>query len=255
MEIVTGFQGKNHVTAQQLSRLISGLAGDETYVLDTQDQLAIEVVSANKVTIATGDLIAQGTYFTNEAPEDLVIENGVTGLNRNDLIVCRYEKAEPAVDEDGNPDYTIPRIESGDWAVVKGTPSSGTPEDPSVVTASLQDPNTSLAEFPVYRIPIRGLSVGTPERIPPVIPSMREACDSLSQTTNTLSSSIAAVSTVANRADSRIHVVNKARKLTLNSWGNGMQLDSTQTDGHGLQLAMDASGIYFFIDGVKVWAK
>ncbi len=181
MEIVTGFQGKNHVTAQQLSRLISGLAGDETYVLDTQDQLAIEVVSANKVTIATGDLIAQGTYFTNEAPEDLVIENGVTGLNRNDLIVCRYEKAEPAVDEDGNPDYTIPRIESGDWAVVKGTPSSGTPEDPSVVTASLQDPNTSLAEFPVYRIPIRGLSVGTPERIPPVIPSMREACDSLSQ--------------------------------------------------------------------------
>lgn len=182
MEIVTGFQGKNHVTAQQLSRLISGLAGDETYVLDTQDQLAIEVVSANKVTIATGDLIAQGTYFTNEAPEDLVIENGVTGLNRNDLIVCRYEKAEPAVDEDGNPDYTIPRIESGDWAVVKGTPSSGTPEDPSVVTASLQDPNTSLAEFPVYRIPIRGLSVGTPERIPPVIPSMREACDSLEQT-------------------------------------------------------------------------
>ena len=183
MEIVTGFQGKNHVTAQQLSRLISGLAGDETYVLDTQDQLAIEVVSANKVTIATGDLIAQGTYFTNEAPEDLVIENGVTGLNRNDLIVCRYEKAEPAVDEDGNPDYTIPRIESGDWAVVKGTPSSGTPEDPSVVTASLQDPNTSLAEFPVYRIPIRGLSVGTPERIPPVIPSMREACDSLLQST------------------------------------------------------------------------
>ncbi len=190
MEIVTGFQGKNHVTAQQLSRLISGLAGDETYVLDTQDQLAIEVVSANKVTIATGDLIAQGTYFTNEAPEDLVIENGVTGLNRNDLIVCRYEKAEPAVDEDGNPDYTIPRIESGDWAVVKGTPSSGTPEDPSVVTASLQDPNTSLAEFPVYRIPIRGLSVGTPERIPPVIPSMREACDSLSQEVQTLISKL-----------------------------------------------------------------
>ena len=28
MELVTGFQGKNHVTARQVSRLISGLATD-----------------------------------------------------------------------------------------------------------------------------------------------------------------------------------------------------------------------------------
>lgn len=182
MELVTGFQGKNHVTARQVSRLISGLATDgETYVLKTLDQLPAELLNANTVSVGTGDIIADGTYFTVEAPEEITIENGVTGLNRNDLIVARYLKAEPAVDEDGVPDYTIPRVESGELAVVKGAPSSGDPDDPAVVEASIYDDNTTLAEFPLYRIPIRGLSVGTPEPLFKILPPGAERWDSLSR--------------------------------------------------------------------------
>ena len=182
MELVTGFQGKNHVTARQVSRLISGLATDgETYVLKTLDQLPAELLNVNTVSVGTGDIIADGTYFTVEAPEEITIENGVTGLNRNDLIVARYLKAEPAVDEDGIPDYTIPRVESGELAVVKGAPSSGDPDDPAVVEASVYDDNTTLAEFPLYRIPIRGLSVGTPEPLFKILPPGAERWDSLSQ--------------------------------------------------------------------------
>lgn len=182
MELVTGFQGKNHVTARQFSRLISGLATDgETYVLKTLDQLPAELLNANTVSVGTGDIIADGTYFTVEAPEEITIENGATGLNRNDLIVARYLKAEPTVDEDGIPDYTIPRVESGELAVVKGAPSSGDPDDPAVVEASIYDDNTTLAEFPLYRIPIRGLSVGTPEPLFKILPPGAERWDSLSQ--------------------------------------------------------------------------
>lgn len=182
MELVTGFQGKNHVTARQVSRLIAGLATDgETYVLKTLDQLPAELLNVNTVSIGTGDIIADGTYFTVEAPEEITIENGVTGLNRNDLIVARYLKAEPAVDEGGVPDYTIPRVESGELAVVKGAPSSGDPDDPAVVEASIYDDNTTLAEFPLYRIPIRGLSVGTPEPLFKILPPGAERWDSLSQ--------------------------------------------------------------------------
>lgn len=182
MELVTGFQGKNHVTARQVSRLIAGLATDgETYVLKTLDQLPAELLNVNTVSIGTGDIIADGTYFTVEAPEEITIENGVTGLNRNDLIVARYLKAEPAVDEDGVPDYTIPRVESGELAVVKGAPSSGDPDDPALVKASIYDDNTTLAEFPLYRIPVRGLSVGTPEPLFKILPPGAKRWDSLSR--------------------------------------------------------------------------
>lgn len=184
MEIVTGFQGKNHVTARQISRLLSGLAtGKGVYVLDTLDGLPAELLSVNTVRIGTGDMIVdEGCYLTNEAPEELTIENGVTNLNRNDLIVARYRKAEPSVDEDGEIDYTIPRIESAEWAVIKGTPSSGEPEDPTVSEASIQDSNTTLAEYPIYRIPIRGLSVGEPVPLFKTYTPGREAWDSLSRT-------------------------------------------------------------------------
>lgn len=181
MEIVTGFQGKNHVTARQISRLLRGALGPGTYVLDTLDQLAAEVLTANTVRVGTGDVVIDGTFYTNEAPEELIIENGVTGLNRNDLIVCRYTKAEPSVDEEGNVDYTIPRIEDGVLAVVKGTPTSGTPIDPELHSASVYDENTNLSEEALYRIPITGLSVGEPVPLFQKFTPAQEFRDSLSQ--------------------------------------------------------------------------
>lgn len=192
MEIVTGFQGKNHVTARQVSRLLRSTLGKGNYVLDTLDRLSAEVLTANTVRIGTGDLIADGTWFANEAPEELTIENGVTGLNRNDIVVCQYTKAEPAVDEDGHVDYTVPRIEDGDLAVVKGTPSSGEPSDPELQTASIYDENTNLSQIPLYRLPITGLSVGEPEPLFARFTSAEEFRDSQSQ------SSSAALQDVAN---------------------------------------------------------
>ena len=223
MEIVTGFQGKNHVTARQISRLLRGALGPGTYVLDTLDQLAAEVLTANTVRVGTGDVVIDGTFYTNEAPEELIIENGVTGLNRNDLIVCRYTKAEPSVDEEGNVDYTIPRIEDGVLAVVKGTPTSGTPVDPELHSASVYDENTNLSEEALYRIPITGLSVGEPVPLFQKFTPAQEFRDSLSRSIETYANGSVCVT------------VNPASRTAIASIV-GMQLSSSTTASVSISL-------------------
>ena len=170
MDIVIGYQNKEHVTAEQLGRAIAGLAGDGTYLLATQNGLAASMQTANQVRIDTGDLIAQGRVLTVETPETLTVESGVTGEKRNDLVVARYEK-----DPSSN-------VESAELVVVKGTPVSyGDPSDPSVNEGSILD-GDSPVDVPLYRIPIDGLAPGTPERLIESTPSITDLRDSVSQT-------------------------------------------------------------------------
>ena len=169
MDIVIGYQNKEHVTAEQLGRAIAGLAGDGTYLLATQNGLAASMQTANQVRIDTGDLIAQGRVLTVETPETLTVESGVTGEKRNDLVVARYEK-----DPSSN-------VESAELVVVKGTPVSyGDPSDPSVNEGSILD-GDSPVDVPLYRIPIDGLAPGTPERLIESTPSITDLRDSVSR--------------------------------------------------------------------------
>lgn len=59
-ELVTGHAGKAHATAEQAAGLNAGILGLDDYVLDVHDKLKITVVSANKVTVGTGELVMQG---------------------------------------------------------------------------------------------------------------------------------------------------------------------------------------------------
>lgn len=121
MELVTGHAGEPHVTAAQDAALHAGVIGGDDYVLSTKDRFAINVVSANKVTIAGGDLVMQGYHASNDKPADLIITNGSQGQKRNDIICCRYTKVGDS-------------IESANLVVVKGTPTTGTPVDPTLNT-------------------------------------------------------------------------------------------------------------------------
>mgnify|MGYP000363581425 FL=1 len=92
VELVTGHANKAHATAEQAAGLNAGILGLDDYVLDVHDKLKITVVSANKVTIGTGELVMQGRHVSQGTPEDLIVTNGSQGQKRNDLIVCRYTK-------------------------------------------------------------------------------------------------------------------------------------------------------------------
>lgn len=166
-ELVTGHANKAHATAEQAAGLNAGILGLDDYVLDVHDKLKITVVSANKVTIGTGELVMQGRHVSQGTPEDLIVTNGSQGQKRNDLIVCRYAKGSQ-------------NIESAKLVVVRGTPTTGTPTDPAVNTTSPLDGGTTY-DMPLYRIPLDGITIGTPVALFNVLKPMSDVWDSLTQ--------------------------------------------------------------------------
>lgn len=168
MELVTGHAGEPHVTAAQDAALHAGVIGGDDYVLSTKDRFAINVVSANKVTIAGGDLVMQGYHASNDKPADLIITNGSQGQKRNDIICCRYTKVGDS-------------IESANLVVVKGTPTTGTPVDPTLNTTPISQGATTY-DMPLYRIPLDGITIGTPVALFNVLKPMSDVWDSLTQT-------------------------------------------------------------------------
>ena len=168
VELVTGHANKAHATAEQAAGLNAGILGLDDYVLDVHDKFKITVVSANKVTIGTGELVMQGRHVSQGTPEDLIVTNGSQGQKRNDLIVCRYAKGSQ-------------NIESAKLVVVRGTPTTGTPTDPAVNTTSPLDGGTTY-DMPLYRIPLDGITIGTPVALFNVLKPMSDVWDSLTQT-------------------------------------------------------------------------
>ena len=165
VELVTGHANKAHATAEQAAGLNAGILGLDDYVLNVHDKLKITVVSANKVTIGTGELVMQGRHVSQGTPEDLIVTNGSQGQKRNDLIVCRYTKGSQ-------------NIESAKLVVVRGTPTTGTPTDPAVNTTSPLDGGTTY-DMPLYRIPLDGITIGTPVALFNVLKPMSDVWDSL----------------------------------------------------------------------------
>ena len=167
VELVTGHANKAHATAEQAAGLNAGILGLDDYVLNVHDKFKITVVSANKVTIGTGELVMQGRHVSQGTPEDLIVTNGSQGQKRNDLIVCRYAKGSQ-------------NIESAKLVVVRGTPTTGTPTDPAVNTTSPLDGGTTY-DMALYRVPLDGITLGDPVPLFNVLKPMSDVWDSLTQ--------------------------------------------------------------------------
>lgn len=152
VELITGHAGSAHVSAADAGWFNVGVVGEGKYVLDTGTQFACNVQSANLVTIGTGDALFEGRHVRVSATENVALDNGAQGVNRNDLICIKYE-------------YTSSTsVESASIAVIKGTASSGTAVDPDVPSGSILEGATT-AYMPLWRIPISGITVGTPEKM------------------------------------------------------------------------------------------
>ena len=170
-ELVTGHANKAHATAEQAAGLNAGILGLDDYVLNVHDKFKITVVSANKVTVGTGELVMQGRHVSQGTPEDLIVTNGSQGQKRNDLIVCRYTKGSQSV-------------ESAKLVVVRGTPTTGTPTDPTLNTTSPLDGGTTY-DMALYRVPLDGITIGDPVPLFNVLKPMSDVWDSLTQRSTT----------------------------------------------------------------------
>lgn len=152
VELVTGHAGSAHVSSADVGWMNVGLVGDGKYVLDTGTQFAANVQSANTVTIGIGDAIFEGRHVRVSATESVSIDNGAQGVNRNDIICIKYEYNSGT------------GVETASLAVVKGTASAGTATDPTIPSGSILT-SSSAAYMPLWRIPISGITVGTPEKL------------------------------------------------------------------------------------------
>ena len=152
VELITGHAGSAHISAADDGWYNVGVVGSGKYVLDTGTQFACNVQSANLVTIGIGDALFEGRHVRVSATENVALDNGAQGVNRNDLICIKYEY------------NSSTSVESASLAVIKGTTSSGTPSDPTIPSGSILNGATA-AYMPLWRIPISGITVGTPVKM------------------------------------------------------------------------------------------
>ena len=153
---VISFQGKDHITAPQIGRLIAGVAGSVRGILQTQNQIKAAMQTANKVRIDTGDVLFDARMVTNEEPFELNVANGRAGYKRNDLVVLKYSKQ-------------VGGVEKFTCEVIQGTPTNqGNPTDPTYVKGDILSGSTTAC-MPLYRLPINGITVGEPVSLLPTI--------------------------------------------------------------------------------------
>lgn len=152
VELITGHAGSAHISAADDGWYNVGVVGSGKYVLDTGTQFACNVQSANAVTIGIGDALFEGRHVRVSATETVALDNGAQGVNRNDLICIKYEY------------NSSTSVESASLVVLKGTATSGTPSDPTIPSGSILNGATA-AYMALWRIPISGITVGTPVKL------------------------------------------------------------------------------------------
>lgn len=157
-EIVDGMTGTKHISSDDLSALNVATIGKANCVLKYGDDFKLTMASANSATLGTGVGMVGGKRFWNQAATSLTVQSGTQGQTRNDLVVARYAK-------------TSAGIESITPVVIKGTPSTGTAADPATTSNDLK----------LWRIPLNGITVGTPVKLFDTVASLASLEESVSK--------------------------------------------------------------------------
>lgn len=157
MQIVTGYEAVDHVTAWQDRDLNQGIFGQDTYVLSVGSLLAPTIASNNKVNVADGVLVMQGCQGVIQKGtfDSLTISNGTQNMLRNDLIAAQYTK------DVGT------GVESMELVVIKGTPAASSPSDPTYTDGDIQN-GDALVQAPIYRVRLNGINISAVELMVPI---------------------------------------------------------------------------------------
>lgn len=168
--LITGKGGTPHITSGDMGAMQAGVIGDGSYLLQGADGKfpAVTMQDANHALIPVLNLVVEGRYARVTEAETATIESGVSGRNRNDLVCLKYTR-------NGQ------NIETAAIAVLKGTPNTGTAADPTVPSGSIQSASGTVW-IPIARIPISGITPGTPVMLIKQLPPMSKLWDSVTLT-------------------------------------------------------------------------
>lgn len=166
--LVDGFADGPHITEKQVGIANQGLYGPDDYVLDEGKKSEAQILTNNSIRIFDATYVIQGRRDVIAANDytDVNIDNGAQGMNRNDIIVRRYRKDESS------------EIEETEYAVIKGTPTSGTASDPEVTTGVIRNGDT-LHEMKLYRVKLNGLNIVAVEPLFNVLMNMSKLTERL----------------------------------------------------------------------------
>lgn len=153
LRLVTGYAGRAHISSSDVGSYNIATLGEGDYVLNKGSKFETFYVSANVIRIKDGDLIFQGRHIRirENSAEDLVISPGTEGMKRNDLVVVRYTKDEGT------------GIEKAELKIIRGDESENEAKDAEYNKTDITEKtNAMIADFPLYRIPIDGVTIKVP---------------------------------------------------------------------------------------------
>lgn len=147
MELVTGSQGKNHVTAEQMADFNRGIFGNAA-ILPIGSRMAVEIQTANRITVKDGVAVLDGreVYIGYGKNEAVNLTSGTQGMKRHDIVVVEYKKEERS------------GVESVALKVVLGTPNATKATDPTVKDVDIRT-GTSHSEKPFCRVRLNGTAI------------------------------------------------------------------------------------------------
>ena len=175
MDIITGYTGSPHVTAEQDRDINIGIFGNESYVLQTGSQLTAEVSSNNEIKVRDGVIMHQGcaASIKKNTYDSLTITNGSQGMKRVYLIVARYSR-DPSTNE-----------ESLTLKVIQGTPSENSPTVPGYTTGDIQSGDL-VADMPLYQVILNGLNITEVKKLFSVQGSIAELSSKLAKSNDSI---------------------------------------------------------------------
>lgn len=177
--LLDGYAGGPHITVEQVGLANQGLYGADDYVLGTGEKAAAQILTNNSIRIFDAVYVIQGRRDVINANgyKDVSIANGSQGMNRNDIIVRRYEKDESS------------EIEKTSYAVIKGVPAAGVATDPEVTVGDIKN-GATLHEMALYRVRLNGLNIVGIDPLFKTLVNMSEIQEMLTELNSKLSNTI-----------------------------------------------------------------
>lgn len=152
IELVDGKAGVAHISSEDKAIIHQAKFSKSDVVFDWGDAFKCSMSSSNRATIGTGCASIQGLDWHITAAESVTISNGSQGMKRNDLICAHYNR---------NPKTGNELVE---LVVLKGSPNATAAADPTIPSGKILSGAVD-AYMPLWRIPLDGITVGTPVRM------------------------------------------------------------------------------------------
>lgn len=166
IELVDGKAGVSHISSEDKAIIHQAKFSKSDVVFDWGDSFKCSMSSSNRATIGTGCASIQGLDWHITSAESVTISNGSQGMKRNDIICAHYHRDSKT----GN--------ENVELVVLKGSPNATAAADPKVPSGKILSGAVD-AYMPLWRIPLDGITVGTPVRL---FTPRGALCDSVTQT-------------------------------------------------------------------------